>query len=177
MSGAGVSWRGFPVRSSNEVTDELEQWQFVLGEGPTHDAFAAGRVIEAVESDEASWPMFREFLRVAGQQSVFAFPLLSADSCWGVLTLYRTNTDPMTDAERMAATRCAAASLTLLVSGRDDDFEPFELVQRATGVVMGQLVVSADEATTRIRAHAFSNRRQLRKVVDDILSGRLLLQR
>lgn len=176
MSGAGVSWRGFPVRSSNEVIDELEQWQFVLGEGPSHDAFSAGRVVEAGEADHASWPMFAEFLKGAGQQSVFSFPLWSGDSCWGALTLYRTNTDPMTGAERMAATRCAETSMTFLMSGLDDDFEPFELVQRATGMVMGQLVVGADEATTRIRAHAFSNRRQLRQVVDDILSGRLLLQ-
>jgi hypothetical protein len=100
------------------------------------------------------------------------------------VTLYRRAPGPLSDGQRalgaLAADAAALETATNLLLARQANtsvpaLRRIRALQQAIGIVMDQLSVDADEATTRIRGHAYRTERSAAHVVDDLLHHRLQL--
>ncbi len=180
MSGAGVSVYGQPLDASSDTVLALEEWQYVLGDGPSISAFAADSITgiaDTHESGSSEWTEFRGHLDDASIGSVFAFPMHLSTRCVGVLTFYGAGSGALTD-EHLSDGTMSAGLAAISLQGTTSkgpesalDFRRFDRMHRAAGVIMFELGVDADEALDRIRTHAQVRRRPLRDVVADILLG------
>src|SRR3954462_4263869 len=84
ISGVGVAvMTRLPAQdiryASNPVSEQIEQLQVVLGEGPCVDAFSAGQPVLGSGLDEDAWvrrwPAFVPQALDAGARALFALPL------------------------------------------------------------------------------------------------------
>lgn len=193
------------VYATDPLAQQLDELQFTLGEGPCIDAYTTGlpQLVDDLDGEgpRSKWPIFVADARALGAASVFAYPIVSGRSAFGVLELYRLSTGRLGSAERAAALTCAfAVGRTLIDSfasdhlesdgrsepggqprpqsdelGRDARFTRAD-VYVAAGMVAVQLAVSADEALDRLRAYAYQSGRPVRDVADDIIARRLSLR-
>jgi hypothetical protein len=193
VTGAAISTLGDLVSpetvcASDRQAALLDELQFDLGEGPCWDASASRRPV--IEPDirsapSGNWPAFIEALQDTTVRAMFAFPLMLGPINLGVIDLYSESPGSLhTDQERTAAGLAEAATRRLLhqILSRLDtdpavDEPPSEFSRRrihqATGAVIAQLRISAQDAALVIRAHAFSTSRSLRDVAEDILTWKL----
>lgn len=193
IDGAAISLlTDSPSRETLWATDptatRLEELQFTLGEGACIEAAMTGRVVlvpdvGAEAAGGSNWPMFAaavaEDSRVG---ALFALPLQLGTINLGVLDLYRTRPGPMSGAQlREAACVADTAAIMLLGlrtdpgNGRwlDSSWTGYAEVHQATGMILAQLGVSAQEAFARLRAYAFAEDRLLRDVACDVVARRL----
>ncbi|MGW8375115.1 PAS domain-containing protein [Actinacidiphila sp. SB3-2] len=77
--------------ASSRLAQRAEELQWVVGEGPSLTAFDTGEAVPAADLDRAgaAWPLFTDAAQRIGLSAVFAFPLRTAASMLGTLTLYR----------------------------------------------------------------------------------------
>ncbi|MCX4576477.1 GAF and ANTAR domain-containing protein [Streptomyces sp. NBC_01571] len=194
LSAMSVSAASHPLCSTDDVSEQLEELQLTLGEGPCVDAFAQGSAVLTPDLFAAEvqdrWAVFADAALEAGARAVFAFPLRTGAISPGVLDLYsqvprRLDTEELADAVVFADT----AALVLLDSRLDGEAGPagggpadarFEdlgayraEIDQATGMLTGQLGVSAEEAFVRLRAHAYARGRRLAAVAADVVAHRL----
>jgi hypothetical protein len=199
VGGAGLSAMSrsaasHPLCSTDDVSEQLEELQLTLGEGPCVDAFAQGAAVLTPDLLTAEvqdrWAVFADAAAEAGARSVFAFPLQMGAISPGVLDLYsqdpgRLNAEELADALAFADT----ATLVLLDSridgeagladersadGRFEDLGGYRAeIDQATGMLTAQLGVSAEDAFVRLRAHAYARGRRLAAVAADVVAHRL----
>ncbi|WP_405725340.1 GAF and ANTAR domain-containing protein [Streptomyces sp. NBC_01537] len=191
VGGAGVSAMSrtavsHPLCSTDDVSEQLEELQLTLGEGPCVDAFALGLAVLTpdLRTDEAfaRWPVFAPAATEAGAGAVFAFPLQIGAISPGVLDMYATSpggldTEELADAMAFADT----ATLVLLDAGTDGphdgglaDLGGYRAeIDQATGMLTEQLGVGLEEAFVRLRAHAYAHGRRLADVAADVVARRL----
>ena len=171
----------------------LEDLQYTLGEGACIDAASSGRPVLVSDVHDhvltSRWPVFAA--AVAEQtdaRALFALPLQLGTINLGVLDLYRASPGPLRGPELrdiVAATDSAtmlilAAQMHADADGHDGEPGWDELrsdraeVHQATGMVLVQLGVSAQDAFVRLRAHAFAARRPLDEVARDVVARRLV---
>ncbi len=178
--------------ASDEVIAAVEELQFSLGEGPCLEAFTTRRpvLVSDVQDrrDAGRWPVFAA--GTAGLQvgGLFAFPMQLGAITVGVCVAYRRRAGRL-DGEEVAALLQAVdvATLSLLVvRAGEPDVELADyvfdshgagrpLVHQATGMLTVQLGVSAEEAFSRLRAHAYGNGRSMDEVAADIVGRRMHL--
>ncbi len=174
----------------------LEELQFTLNEGICMQAAAGGRPVMVPDLREpvaaARWPAFGAALAErASVGALFAVPLQYGVANLGVLDLYRRSPGALPSAQWQdvqVAVDAAAAMLLALHTDPDGhaaaagEPEPgwpdVDLVGRAevhqaTGMVLAQMGISAQDALARMRAHAFVTGRLLIDVADDIVARRL----
>ena len=176
---------------SDPATVQLEDLQFLLGEGPCVDAVAARRPVLVPALDETTvlrWPGYAPAVRDLGIRAVFAFPLQVGAARLGAMDVFRTVPGPLSPVELRLALVFAVVAVNTLIDGQDkapdgsvgalDDQITYgaELFQ-AQGMVMGELGISITEAMIRIRAYTFAENRRLQDVAADIVHGRLHLDR
>ncbi|PRY70554.1 ANTAR domain-containing protein [Glaciihabitans tibetensis] len=196
VTGASVSVLSAPVGqstvcASNETAARLDELQFDLGEGPCWTALASKEpVLAPVLADQRSkWPMFADAVlgdtrgrEVAG---MFVFPLVVGTLEIGAVDLYSTehlmlSQGQIADASALAGVAAwqvlrrilgeeAAGATAEAATGRASRRE----VHQATGMVLAQLGVSADDAALLLRAHAFATGRSVRDVATDVVERRL----
>jgi hypothetical protein len=181
--------------SSNELSKQLDEFQFTFGEGPCIDAVRESAPVHAADlgdSEEQRWPAFAEAVVDAGVRAVFSLPISIAHETVGALDLFR-NTPGLLDADALSAGLLAAelAALPILSlmnesaawpTEEDDDdawtrlasLERVEVYQ-ATGMLMARLEVGPAEALLRLRAHAYSHDLTASQVAWSIVEKRLLL--
>jgi hypothetical protein len=191
VGGAGVSAMsrssaGYPLCSTDDVSERLEELQLTLGEGPCVDAFARGGAVLTpdLRTEEAlcRWPVFAPAAAEAGAGAVFAFPLQIGAISPGVLDMYATeagglDTEELADAMAFADT----ATMVLLGTGVDgpedrglEDLGGYRAeMDQATGMLTEQLGVGLEEAFVRLRAHAYAHGRRLADVAADVVARRL----
>ncbi|MGJ0119695.1 GAF and ANTAR domain-containing protein [Williamsia sp. MIQD14] len=180
------------VYASDVISQQLDDLQFTLGEGPCIDSFVQRRVhlfddIDAGRDGER-WPVFTAEAIALGARAVFAIPVGDSGTPLGVLELYRRRPGGLTETQLASATMCAeAAAVTIRrnwdVYAADTEhgdgapapvFEPGEFsrerVYLASGMVAVQLSVSPDEALGRLRALAYKQGRPVKDVAEDIVS-------
>ncbi|MFD1947246.1 GAF and ANTAR domain-containing protein [Nocardioides aestuarii] len=181
--------------SSGAASRRLDEYQFTFGEGPCLDAVALGEVVHAADLDdpgEHRWPVFREAAIEDGVRGVFALPIMVTSVCVGALDLFRAAPGPLRGlhlAGARVAAELASSPLTTLITdlprelpGEVSDPETWPDMDRievyqATGMLIAQLDVDADEALLRLRAHAVSTGQTASQVAWGILEGRLRLER
>ncbi|MGH3171225.1 MAG: GAF and ANTAR domain-containing protein [Trebonia sp.] len=180
-----------PLLASNAVAEELEELQFLLGQGPSMDA-AAGRgpvlVTDLAGSDaQRRWPVFAPAAVDHGIRGMFAFPVATGAALVGVLDAYRHRPGPLDQRELADALMFADAMLLLTLDSRGgipadlSDLLDTALsarrahVHQATGMVAAQLEVSVTDALAALRAHAFTHGRRLGDVAADVVGRRIRL--
>jgi len=190
MTGAGIILMSdrasiASVCSTDEVSALLDELQYTLGEGPSLDAHRLGRPV--IEPDLASpviprWVAFSPPAVTAGVRALFTFPMRAGSERLGVLSLYRNRRGPLTDDQHadaiVLASVVARKLLTMQgsaladdVSGTlADDIDIRTVVHQATGMVAAQLQISLAEATSRLRAYAFSIDRTISEAAETVVS-------
>ncbi|WP_322750915.1 MULTISPECIES: GAF and ANTAR domain-containing protein [unclassified Frankia] len=180
------------VVASDAATARLGDIQFTIGEGPCWDAIRDGRPVlvgDLTGSTGGRWPMFTAAALAADVRAVFAFPLQIGAIRLGTLGLVRAEPGglgrgPLADALVVAD----IATLTLINLPADGAAGAADLpsevcamyraeIHQATGMVMVQLEVSAQEALVRLRAHAFACGQTADEVARDIVARRQRLER
>ncbi|KPI02813.1 ANTAR domain protein [Actinobacteria bacterium OK074] len=199
VGGAGLSAmsRGagsHPLCSTDDVSEQLEELQLMLGEGPCIEAFVDGCAVLASDllagRVQDHWAVFADAALEAGARAVFALPLQIGAISPGVLDLY-ADVPTVLDAEELADALAFADLATLLLldaridaTGESalgpapehgfDDLGGYRAeIDQATGILTVQLGVGIDEAFVRLRAYAFMRGRRLADVAADLVAHRL----
>ncbi|MET9681117.1 ANTAR domain-containing protein [Streptomyces coeruleorubidus] len=194
VSGAGLSaisraGPSHPLCSTDDISEQLEELQLTLGEGPCVDAFLHGSAVltpDLLTRDlQDRWMVFAEAALEAGARAVFALPLQMGAISPGVLDLYarvpvRLNAEELADALAFAD----LATLVLLDARIDEtggsrstpaeDLGAYRAeIDQASGILTVQLGVGIEEAFVRLRAYAYAQGRRLADVAADVVARRL----
>ncbi|WP_369250614.1 ANTAR domain-containing protein [Streptomyces sp. R41] len=123
VGGAGMSAmsRGrasHPLCSTDSVSQQLEELQLTLGEGPCVDAHVLGSTVLCPDllagELQRHWTVFADAALEAGARAVFAFPLRIGTVSPGVLDLYSSGSVEL-DADEVADAMAFADTATLLL--------------------------------------------------------------
>lgn len=177
------------VYFTDDVTSEIEELQFTVGEGPCIDAYTGRAPVlepDLAAPDLPRWVAFARAATKAGARAVFAFPLQVGVARIGTIDLYRDQPGMLSQdqlADALILTDLAAEIVLSLQaqvppgalhSQLIDTRSPHGArVHHATGMVSAQLGVSVAEALVRLRAHAFASGRPLSGVALDVVARRL----
>jgi ANTAR domain len=171
------------LSATDPVVARIDELQFDLGEGPCWDAVASGRPVSEPAlriAPRHTWPAFSAALARLEVGALFAIPMTVGPLKVGAIDLYDTHpSDPdLTEAIALAAVlgrqvvrraiRTAASGDRLSLTDRYSR----RTIHQATGYVIAQVGVSAEDAELLIRARAFAEGRRMQDVADDILHGR-----
>ena len=178
--------------ATDPVAELLEDLQFTLNEGacmrpPPRDTRSQCGC--ASRRDAARWPIFAA--AVAEQtraRALFALPLQWGVVNLGVLDLYRAAPGRLSEPQWRDALSAADTAALMMLGQRTDPgeqdggwldsaFSHRAEVHQATGMVLAQLGISADDALARLRAHAFVHQRLLIDVARDVVDRRLVFTR
>jgi GAF domain/ANTAR domain len=167
--------------ATDDTAARLEDLQDVLGQGPGPDAFTGGRAITAVvDQSERRWPMFVEAVRTSvGDVIIQAVPIRPETRVLGVLTVHRRPSafaDPAEEQAQFLADAVGAALLGDPASQSELSGGPWASrarVHQATGMVLAQLNIDAEDALVLLRAHAFAHSISLEDVAAEVTAFRL----
>ncbi len=192
VSGAAISFLGSPfaqatICASDHVAAHLDELQFDLGEGPCWEAMTFRRPalhVDIQSENPSSWPQFAEAIRGGTVGAMFAFPLTVGSLQIGAVDLYSTSPTGLTDSETSelsALARLASWQVLRLVLAHQPDPEgagfPYSRreVHQATGMIIAQFDLGAEEALLLLKAHAFSSGRSMRELSHEIVERTLSL--
>lgn len=172
--------------ASSRASLRIEELQFSLGEGPCLTAIASRRPVavpDLLGVSGALWPGYAPAAHDHGVRAVFAFPLQVGVSRLGALDVYRDTPGALSTWSTARAQAYADVATEAMLDAQQsgssnllaDGETRFEVYQ-AQGMVMIQLGVAADEALSRIRAHAFADGRRMVEVAEDIIARRLVVE-
>jgi hypothetical protein len=194
VDGAALSLlTGSSARETLWATDPtaelLEDLQFTLNEGACMEAAVTGAPVSvpdlAAGVEALRWPVFAAALAEQAEVgALFALPLQWGAVNLGVLDLYRRSAGGLAPEQWRDALGAVDVATLLLLSARTDPddgddggLDPATSaraeVHQATGMVLAQLDISAEDALARLRAHAFVEQRLLIDVARDVVSRRL----
>lgn len=187
MSTSGGSHE--PVIATDPRSDELEDLQVTLGQGPSAEVLDGfGPVLEgelAGAQALARWPEFSPAAVARGVAAVFAVPVGVGAARLGVLSLYRDWAGPLSKDQFNALLLYADAVLMLALNERgglapgtedlvEEGFtERRAEVHQAAGMVSVQLGVSLTDALVAMRARAYAEGRTIAQVAADVVARRL----
>ncbi|CAM4131550.1 GAF and ANTAR domain-containing protein [Nocardia ninae] len=193
------------VYATDAIAQQIDELQFVVGEGPCVDAYRGDRYQLwpdlALGAVAARWPAFTPDVLALGVRAAFAFPVPGVLRPIGVLELYRNTVGVLAAAEQESAAACAIAVGRTLHANwaeridlagsvetaldnagldnesavADGDFSRAE-VFNAAGMVAVQLAVPIGQGLDRLRAYSYAQRRSIADVAADIVSRRLSLR-
>lgn len=175
------------VAATDGLARELEDLQFLTGEGPCVDAFATDRVVvqpDLAAADPTRWPVYGPQALAAGVAAVFALPLSQGGIRLGVLDLYRLQPGPLPDPDTARALAYADAAAVLLLYLQQEagaklnpqlevGWSERGQVHQATGMIAVQAAVSPTQALLLLRARAYAEERSIHDVALDVLSRAL----
>jgi hypothetical protein len=153
------------VAANSPLAARLDELQFDLGEGPC-------------------WPAFSRAISVEDVGAIFAFPLVFGPLKLGAMDLYTGDPRELSSREerqsgilasvisRMVLDRAIRRADQPDLTGPEDRFSR-RLIHQATGMVLAQLGISAEDARLLIQGHAFARGRSMRQIAEEILERRL----
>jgi hypothetical protein len=172
--------------ASDPAIRGVDAVQFDVAEGPSRDAFAAGRpvLVYDLSRTDGRWPGFVGEAMSHGITAVYAFPLQIGAVRLGVLTCYSARPRALAREELSVCATYASVATDFLIdrtSGTDttpephgflaDDMQIRTAVYQAQGIVMVDLGVSLAEALARLRATAFAEGVSLNALAADVVAG------
>ncbi|WP_256333174.1 ANTAR domain-containing protein [Streptomyces sp. cf386] len=199
VGGAGLSAMSkaaasHPLCSTDDISEQLEELQLTLGEGPCVDAFARGSAVLTPDllttGLQDHWAVFADAALEAGARAVFSLPLQKGAISPGVLDLYASIPTVLETEELADALAFADLATLLLLDTRIDEtgapaggpmpdrgYEDLSAyraeIDQASGMLTVQLGVGIEEAFVRLRAHAYAQGRRLADVAADVVARRL----
>ncbi|WP_185836737.1 PAS domain-containing protein [Streptomyces sp. WAC 06783] len=144
-----------------------EELQWITGQGPSLAAQRSGDpvLVPAMDQDPGRWPAFSDAVLRTGISAIFAYPLRTATTTLGTLTLYRTRPSPRP--EGPPADAPTFADLTTVVLLADLDTEIIQQlratadagdINTALGVLAAAQRISTHDAAVWLQATAVSKR-------------------
>ncbi|MBC7724519.1 MAG: GAF and ANTAR domain-containing protein [Burkholderiaceae bacterium] len=177
------------ICASDEVAARLDELQFDLGVGPCWQSLSTRQPVIAprLRTDEYSaWPIFTQALHNENDQlnvaAIFAFPLVVGSLDIGAVDLYSVTEGSPSAAQITGAMELAGVTawevLRRILADGDGTDDPIgdmsrREVHQATGMVLAQLGISAQDAALLLRAHAFATARSVREVAGDVVARRI----
>jgi transcriptional regulator with GAF, ATPase, and Fis domain len=176
------------VASTSEDPRLVRAMQLGAEAGPCHRCFETGEQVSLVGLDgaPAEWSGFRDAAEELGFGTVAAVPMRLRETRIGVLSLYRTDTTALSDADLRAAQALAdVATIGILHERvfRETDAVRTQLqralntrvvIEQAKGVLAHTHGVSTEEAFDLLRGYGRSNRLGLHDVAQQLV-GRTLI--
>lgn len=177
--GRGPSTRG----ATDPVARQLDEWQYEHGQGPcvTADREAAVCVVDDLDESE-EFDEFATAARSLGIRGAASFPLLVRDTAIGSLNLFYRDSG-MVDADvvrrgHQLSTTVAPLLANFLTHERtltltkqlEEALEGRSVIERAKGLLMGQLGIGADQAFELLSTQSQHENRKLRMVAHGLLS-------
>ncbi|GAB3734012.1 GAF domain-containing protein [Amycolatopsis oliviviridis] len=167
--------------------DDLDDLQYILGEGPSADAARLGEAVivtdlTSVPADR--WPAFQPAALRTPIRAIIAIPLIFGAGPLGVLTGYRSTPGPFAPGTEHELGRLAVVMLQLLLQTpmgplATDDGKHLALhraeIHQATGILTVQLGIQPGPALALLRAYAYRHDRPLLSVARDIIAHRIRL--
>lgn len=195
VTGAAVSTLGETLGSETiSATDalaaRLDEVQFDLGEGPCWEAMRLAKPVAESAFQSAGrdrWPAFAAAVQDERVSSVFAFPLIVGPLRLGAVDLY--SVDPVSldvSDTRRASTLAEVIGRQVLrgalgspeaAESLDGNPRSRRTIHQATGIVLAQLGMSADDALLIIQGHAFATNQLMMDVAAAIVDGQLAFHR
>ena len=192
VTGASVSTLGpmlgtETLSSSDPQVARLDELQFDLGEGPCWEALVTGGAVFEPDLQlrpAHAWPAFLAAVRRERVGAMWAFPLGLGPLRFGAIDLYDVQPRELSEQyTEQAAVLAEIVSRRVLRSaleraadsdGDQDDRNPFSrrVVQQATGFVIAQLGVTAQDAELLLQGRAFVEGRSVRQIAEDVLNRR-----
>ena len=150
--------------ATDEVAARLDDLQEVLAQGPSQTTYTTGTPVHALlEGEETSpWPELDAAVHdEVGILEVHAFPIGPYDEVLGVLTCHHSVGTSLRLDDARAQFLADAVGVALLRDPESvlDDAGPWasrSTIHQATGMVMAQLHVPADDALALLKARAFA---------------------
>jgi hypothetical protein len=184
LSVASTDVERMTVCSTDDVAARLEDLQEVVGEGPGTEAFETGvqavaRVSAATAPEDGRWPMFADGVRQSiGELTVYAVAIRPGRTTLGVLMLHRASGGPLGVHPGQTQFLADAVGAALLRAPESHDTSTAAWTDRArihqaTGMVIAQLGVDAEDALALLRAHAFAKGSPLLDVASEVVERRL----
>ncbi|MCF2532851.1 ANTAR domain-containing protein [Yinghuangia sp. KLBMP8922] len=164
MSSATAS---HPLCSTDEVSEQLEELQLTLGEGPCMDACARGTAVLAPDLSTGALDLYAETPGDLGPGQ-FADAVAFADTA----ALLLLESHPAGREELFpSAVGCSPDLRALDLTS--EDLGGYRAEIEATGVLAEHLGSGVDEAFLRLRAHAYTHGRRLAEVARDVVARTL----
>jgi hypothetical protein len=171
---------GRPVDGSDQAAADLEDWQFVLSEGPAVACYRSKRPVEfAGDGIFEQCPLLAEHLVDAGIGSLAAVPIACGNDVVGTISLYSAPPLRLQPPQWRTAATWAELVARSITSDTDLWAERRQRVTACFDLAIGCVVTDSNvdhrAAEAMIRAHAFSHDTPLRTICADIMSGALVL--
>jgi hypothetical protein len=156
------------VCASDETAAALESWQEVIGQGHGYEA-ARNDVVVVADLDgdtDERWPMLSRTLEArVGPLRVYAVPMRGNGRLAGVATLHTGRNRSLSEHPDRVAFLASAVGASLAVDAEEhtegylqsgEGWSSRSVVHQATGMLMAQVRVSAEDALALLRAHAYA---------------------
>lgn len=179
------------MAASTEQARLLELFELQNEEGPCLDCYHTGDPIteERLTDNGARWPRFAREAAAAGFESVEAVPLRLRDQRIGALNLFRASPGRLDDVERSICQGLADVATIGLLQERtirearvlaeqlQTALNNRVVIEQAKGVLAERASLPMDEVFERLRSFARANNLSLAKVAQDLIEGRLSVDR
>jgi hypothetical protein len=172
-----------PLSATDQIAASLEDLQDVVGQGPCLDAYRNGTAETMTVRDQPDrrWP---EFSRAAwhrvGSVHINAYPMRPGADTFGVLSIYFTTPREPAEPHESAQFLADAVGAALL---RDPVPRAGHLgegmwstraeLHQATGMVIAQLRIPAEDAMAILRAHAYAHDTTLADIAHQVISRQI----
>ena len=143
------------VAASDRLVSELDEVQYSLAEGPCVDAVRESPVVSVQHArHEQRWPRYMREAVSRGLRSQLGLRLYTDEGTIGVLNLYSTSSDTLTDEVRQMAELFSAYATMAMGRAQSEDslngaIASRQVIGQATGIVMERY------ALTEARAFAY----------------------
>jgi hypothetical protein len=176
-----------PLSLTDHIATVLEDLQDLVGQGPCLDAYRQEIPTSMAVGNQPD-PRWPEFSRAAwhnvGALTVRAFPMRPAGDVFGVMAVYHRHADGPTESDETAQFLADAIGAALLRdpipyngSGQADGMWSVRAeVHQATGMVIAQLRLPADDALAILRAHAYAHDTTLAVIAHQVVTRQLDFQ-
>jgi putative methionine-R-sulfoxide reductase with GAF domain len=183
--GVAVEADGKPVTAacSDEVASQIDEVQYLLGEGPCLVALRDQKVVSVEDTAQTGkWPGFAPQAAAYGIRSCLSVPLTSTDRPMGALNLYSPvprafGSDDVRRAEEFAghasdalAVASRLAAYTSLVDQLRTSLVSRAVIDQALGVIMGQKRCTQSEAFGILREASQQRNIKLRELAREVVT-------
>lgn len=176
--------RGPSTRAATDpVARRLDEWQYEFGEGPCvrADEQQAICAVGDLEHDD-TFPAFAEAALAVGVRGVASFPLVVRGTSIGSMNLFYRRPTVLDDAGLTRGSRLATTIGPMLANfltheravhltaQLEEALDGRAVIERAKGLLMGQLGIDADQAFDLLSTQSQHENRKLRDVAAGLLA-------